>query len=118
MIKIKQTLILLTLSFMLSQPVYSNGVNSLSAVAGVRGNPIAGYGLVAGLNSTKSKTKFNRKNIRRLLVKLSRAFPRKIDRRTRFNKVSTKKESVAVMRVTQKNKLLISSINENESLLK
>jgi flagellar basal body P-ring protein FlgI len=112
----KRILVIFFISLLLSHSTYSKGLNGLSSIVGVRGNPLAGYGLVVGLNSTKSKVKFNRKNIRKLLIRLSRAFPKKIDRRTRYNKVVQNKEMTSIARSNQTKKLILSSADETNQL--
>ena len=113
----KRSFAIFFISLLLSHSVYSKGLNGLSSVAGVRGNPLAGYGLVVGLNNVNSEAKFTRKNIRKLLIRLSRAFPKKIDRRSRYKKTLRNKEAIAnVARSNQTKNLVISSADETEQL--
>lgn len=113
----KRTFAIFFISLLLSHSTYSKGLHGLSSVAGVRGNPLAGYGLVVGLNNAKSKAKFNRKNIRNLLIKLSRAFPKKIDRRSRYKKVLRNKDEVTSVAISNQAKnLLILSVDETGQL--
>lgn len=113
----KRTLVILFISLLLGHPAYSKGLNGLSSVVGVRGNPLAGYGLVVGLKNVNNKAKFNRKNIRKLLIRLSRAFPKKIDRRTRYKKTLRNKKLITnAARSNQTMNLVISSADETEQL--
>ncbi|MCK5831552.1 MAG: flagellar basal body P-ring protein FlgI [Methylococcales bacterium] len=114
----KRIITLFFLLFFFNQPAYSKGLGNLSSAIGVRGNPLAGYGLVIGLNNANNKAKFNRRNIRKLLIRLSRAFPKKIDRRSRYTKAFKNKEArTNKTRFYQTKKLVISSIDETEQLL-
>ena len=77
----KHFIILSLMTLLLSQPVSAGGLARLFSGLGSRGSLLVKYSVMAGLNKNKGQVQAGK-----AMTVLARAFPRKIDRRTRYNK--------------------------------
>lgn len=101
-----------------SQTLHAEGFNRLASVVGARGNPLAGYGLMAGFHNAKSKEKISKKDFHRLLGRLSHTFPKKIDRRKRkiYQAVQQHKD-IQIKLPRKRRMILVSSANDSTSAI-
>jgi len=77
-IAIRSTLLLSGLLGLLSAPAHAERIKDLAQVAGVRGNPLVGYGLVVGLDGSgdrTSQTPFTVQSLKTMLDQLGVSIP-------------------------------------------
>lgn len=76
--QIKQTLLTCLLVMFVASPVYAERVKDIASVAGVRSNPLLGYGLVVGLDGTgdsTSQTVYTEQSLRSMLSQYGVTIP-------------------------------------------
>ena len=77
-IAIRSTFLLAGLIALLGMPVHAERIKDLAQVAGVRGNPLVGYGLVVGLDGSgdrTSQTPFTVQSLKTMLDQLGVSIP-------------------------------------------
>ncbi len=86
------------------QTSFADSSHSLSSLSGSRSTRLMNYSLLVGIGKSKSKEKINRKKMRSMIARLSRALPAKVSQKAKRNQ----EESLTLSSVENK----IQSIND------
>ncbi|MCK5888737.1 MAG: hypothetical protein KAG19_02215 [Methylococcales bacterium] len=95
----KHFIAVIFLTLLLAPQVHADGFGRLlSGVSQMRGNSFIKYSLVAGINNATvdMKRKNSQDKLYRIFKALSRALPKRIDRRTRYNKTAHRSRKVSI----------------------